>query len=240
MPKKNGQLLYQMRRNAHDHKSAGKSPSSDRKWHLLHGFERLFTLASAFLVFALLLPANIVAFLKTAPEALSEISTALYSADSWVGVYSNSPQGYVDVPNSEFTEDTDLMFTFHESHGNLLMGDVRGQVLCFSGAVMSQALLFAEVRLGGETADLELVEFIGGYKIVLAKGIARKDGIFLNIEMEPVALDDPKQFISKPLRLGLHPNDSPEDELTGFNARIYPCDPTIPMIPNTSGASRGN
>ncbi|WP_157791918.1 hypothetical protein [Pseudorhodobacter sp. MZDSW-24AT] len=187
------------------------------------------------MVFTFLLPGNILSFLKSTPEAISQIVSQVYSPDAWIGVYSNFPEGYVDIPYSQFTESTDLVFIFDQADGNTLIGEVRGDSLCVAGNMWSQAILFATVRLGGNTADLELVEFLNSSKVLLATGVAKKNGIFLDVELNPVALSDPNKIMSQSLRLGLHPHenfsDDPNDDLSDVAGKIRPCDPTVQTLP---------
>lgn len=238
MSRDNNRLLSQMRKNAHSNTKEIKPKRIIREHGAMRRMERWFTLSSAVLVFTLLLPGNISSFLKSTPDAISEIVKWLYAPESWMGVYSSHPQGYVDIPQDSFTQDAGLAFYFNQFAGNILIGGARGYLLCEAGHEMTNAMVFASIQAGGSSANLEIVDYMNGHKIVLATGVMSKSGVYLDVSLQPKSIRNPEKMLDQSMRLGLHIADNIDDELEDLRWYNYPCDDSRPTLPNTSGTRK--
>lgn len=149
-------------------------------------------------------------------ELIDDYYKYVYSDTGWTGMFSNYPEGYVDMASMSLS-DTDIKLVITVKHGRL-GGAMASKAVCASGLQFDYVLIDGEIEIFGYGANITAFDFFGGHRKVLAEFHLRRDDILLDVfPKTPDTI-----FGAAPFRIARHPDMTPDeamDTLRGFCAR---------------------
>lgn len=134
-----------------------------------------------------------------------------YEDQAWEGLWSASPEGYVDSVDMKLS-DVDIKLHLIAEHGRI-GGEIAMKSICLVVPMFDYLLL--EGKVSGDTATITAFDFIGGERKNFFRFSAKRDGVVIMVSPEEGSLE---LLPPIPVRIGLHPSlegEDPYDQLTG-------------------------
>lgn len=127
-----------------------------------------------------------------------------YEDQAWEGLWSASPEGYVDSVDMNLS-DVDIKLHLLAEHGNI-GGEISTKSICRVVPMLDYLLL--EGKVSGDTATITAFDFIGGKRKNFFRFSAKRDGVVITVSPREGTQD---WLPSAPVRIGLHPSNGGED-----------------------------
>ncbi|MDO8769984.1 MAG: hypothetical protein Q7K57_15005 [Burkholderiaceae bacterium] len=144
-------------------------------------------------------------------ERVSNQFLAWYYEDSaWEGLWSASPEGYVDLGDMKLS-DVDMKLHLLVEHGRV-GGEIAMKTICQAAPMFDYLLL--EGKISGDTAIVTVFDFIGGERKNFFRFTAKRDGVVVTVSLK----EGSPEWLPAPARIGLHPlrdGDDPYKSLIG-------------------------
>lgn len=134
-----------------------------------------------------------------------------YDDQSWSGLWSANPEGYVDVEDMKLS-DVDIKLHLIAEHGRI-GGEISMKSICCVVPMFDYLLL--EGKVSGDIAIITAFDFIGGERKNFFQFYAKRDGVVITVSPK----EGSREWLPEvPVRIGLHPpldGDDPYDQLIG-------------------------
>jgi len=134
--------------------------------------------------------------------------TWYYEDREWEGLWSASPEGYVDIGDMKLS-DVDIKLHLAVEHGRI-GGEIATKAICRAVPMFDYLLL--EGQISGNTATVTAFDFIGGERKNFFRFTVQRDGAVIAISLK----EGSPEWLPPAARIGLHPgNEDPYKSLTG-------------------------
>lgn len=157
----------------------------------------VFAVIGGLVTAVLLLPGQIVDFKTNIPEASDYIADTVYSHDSWTGKFDKFPEGYADMASMGISTNVDAALEIEVVEGNRLDGRIWWQGSCDLGGPYSGLLLDGKIKIGGSSAKVIIWELVNGYRVDVARGLLKADGLLISFSDFPESLGLNESVIAK-------------------------------------------
>jgi hypothetical protein len=179
------------------------APPNENPW-----WKNIWLKVTAVLTAFALMIANATSILSNARALPSEIQKTQdhffnwygdYAA--WKGFWTNYPEGVVNMAEMKLSKEG-FRLNIEESSEGSITGTIESRGICEDVPVFEQLLIEGEIS-SSHRAEIDVFEFIGGYRRNFARLELYRDGYI--IEVSP--LNDPAQIFPKESRIALAPLD---------------------------------
>lgn len=134
----------------------------------------------------------------------------LYQEKAWTGLFSNFPEGYVDMSSMNLS-DTSLQLVILVNDGNV-DGVIADKKLCKVGFPNGYKLLKGDIGLLGNTANVQAYDYEAGFLREYAELKIKREGLVLEVE----ARDGSKWLLPHPVRIAMHPETDASSGMTSL------------------------
>ena len=131
--------------------------------------------------YLLTIPKLFVEFENHFEQAKVHFISLVYSSKKWNGIFDTSPDGFVDMNDLNILSEVDAALELNVVDGNHLSGRIWWEGSCDIGSPYAGLILEGDITIGGSSADVVVLEFIGGHRIDLFAGRLRNDGIRMQL-----------------------------------------------------------
>lgn len=147
---------------------------------------------------------------KEINETSNQFQSWLREDNNWTGLWSNSPEGYVDLEDMHLS-DVRMQISMRVSQGEI-DGEIATDMICET-TPLDFFLLRGKVNFDGKSARLTVYDFIGGKEKIFSELDVVRDNSVLVINQKSGSL-----LVKNPMRLGKHPeNDIGTEIQTNVN-----------------------
>lgn len=131
------------------------------------------------------IPKSLVEFQANIDDATQYLYALIYSPENWSGVFDTFPEGNVDMNDMAIVSPVNAALEIEVVDGNLIDGRVWWDKSCDFGSQYQGLLIEGRIQLGGSRADVRILDFIGGHKIIFLEGQLKNDGTILEFAKFP-------------------------------------------------------
>ena len=125
---------------------------------------------------ALNFPKYVLDFKNTVGEAKQYVNSLIYRHSHWTGIVDTFPEGIVDWQELEITSPVEAALDIAVVDGNLLDGTIWWLGSCNLGLPYQGLLVEGRIHLGGNSADVQVFDFVGGRRINFFAGVLTGNG----------------------------------------------------------------
>ena len=139
-------------------------------------------------------------------EATKDTFLGQYYNDSeWVGLYSSSPEGYIDTPEIELSN-TDVQLVIDNMKNGKFSGSIVTKGICEAVPALKFVLFTGEAK-DSRSAEITISDYIFGRRFEFATLNLLREGSVITITAE----NDDFGLFQKAIRIAKHPDTQPEN-----------------------------